>query len=417
MDVKLCCLLVVFSFASLTRSDDRREKILENFSRASNNFGVNLFRTQTLALGGNKNAFFSPLSIYTAFAMINAGARGRTSYQLQRVLNWNTFAKPGDALNGHDKIKIFIKTLFGLESKSPIQFANKLWLQRYFTTSASKQYVKLLKEKYYTELGVENFAKAPEKARKEINKWVAEKTANKITELLESGTVRATTRFVLTNAIYFKRDWKYKFDKKSTAAAPFYVSKDKTVQADMMKMTSAVSYASDDDFHAIELPYTTEEVSMILVLPHDRHATKKLESAFNDGLLRKFIRDFRKVKCDVTIPKFKIKSDMHLKDYLSVMGVRDLFDPFQADLSGMLGYKGMFITHAIHQGYLDVNEEGTEAAAATGIVANFRSLIPPTWDFTADHPFIFSIIHKPTATVMFQGEIADPTQELATSHI
>ncbi len=332
MDAKLLFFLV-FSLAACAHGKIDHEKVLQQFASAANKFGVNLYRTMTLASEESKNIFISPLSIYAAFAMVNAGARGQTSYELQKVLNWNELASPGDILDANRKIKIFKKAVFG--NSSPVSLANKLWLQKYFCTSVCKKFVKLLQENYDADLGVEDFAKNPEAARSAINKWVASKTANKIQELLEPGTVRSTTRLVLTNAVYFKRNWKYQFDKSKSAVEKFHVSQDSVVDAKMMKMTSVVGYTADDNNLVIELPYTTDAISMVIILPQEKYGIKRLEASFSDAMLRTYIRSLRKTKVDITLPKFKIKSDIHLKDYLSVMGVRDLFDPFQSDLSGI----------------------------------------------------------------------------------
>lgn len=400
----------------LVQGKDELEETLLQIATASNTFGMELHRTMTQTSVQNKNTFFSPLSIYSAFAMVSAGARKSSSDQLQKVLNWDSFSTPKDLLTGHQKLKLFLKSAFYSSTDNPIKFANKLWIQKHFCISSCKSYVKLLQENYYSELGISQFVKRPEEARLTINKWVAKKTANKIPELLEPGTVRSTTRLVLTNAVYFKRNWKYQFDKAATTSLPFHVSKDNSVQANMMKMTSEIGYTQDASNQVLELPYTTDSISMVVILPKDIEGITKLEKSLDDAMLRQYLQSLRKKKVEISMPKFKLSSDMHLKDYLSLMGVRDIFDPFLADLSGMTGYKGLFITHAIHQGFVDVSEEGTEAAAATGVTAGFRSLVPNIFRFNANHPFMFAIIHKPTNGVLFLGKIVDPTNEKSSPH-
>ena len=392
--------------------------LIKEVSQASNTFGVNLYRTETyISAGKRSNIFFSPLSIFTALATVKAGARGDTAFQLEQALSWHLIGHPGDDIKPNVKMQKFLDAALKTSAANPVKFANKLWLQNYFCTSACKFYAKSLIKHFQTDLGNVDFISSPEKARQLVNKWVESKTNGKVKDLLEPGTVSSLTRLVITNAIYFQSNWKYRFDKSLSYRDNFYVSDEKTVQADFMAMKTKVMLSQDADNMAIELPYSAPNLSMIVILPKSRLGISSLERKFSDNLLRKYLNSMKREKVHVYLPKFTLESELQLKDFLSLMGVRDVFDPANADLSGITGYKGLYVSHAIHKAYVEVNEEGTEAAAATGIGASFRSIETDVYDFNADHPFMFTIIHRPTVTMLFNGEVVDPTVQKTSSRL
>lgn len=412
-----CFILVFFCMLFQCYGHKDLPTIIREVSQASNKFGINLYRTKTLAAGTERtNIFFSPLSIFTALAMVNTGSRGDTSYQLQQALNWNIVAHPNDEITANAKMANFLRAAVQTSAANPVKFANKLWLQKFFCTSQCKRYSTDLVKYYETELGIVDFAFASEKARISINQWISDRTAGKIKELMEPGSISGLTRLVITNAVYFKSNWKYKFDAEYTFRDNFFVSKEKTVKVDYMTMKSKMMFTQDAENMVLELPYAAPNLSMIIFLPRELDGIGKLEHSFTDKLLRSYLGKLKEEKINLYLPRFKLDSDTHLKDYLSLMGVTDLFDPIAADLSGITGYKGLFVTHAIHKAYIEVNEQGTEAAAASGIGASTRSFDPDVYLFSADRPFLFSIIHRPTLTMLFNGEIIDPTMEKTSRH-
>ena len=232
---------------------------------------------------------------------------------------------------------------------------------------------------------------------------------------MEGGSITSLTRFVLTNAIYFKSDWLNQFDKSASAPDDFYVSQSKKVQPIMMRLKGKMPYYQDSKNKVLEMPYKADNLSMIVMMPRNFKSIETLERDFSHSLLTDYLGKLKKETVTVIMPKFTIESDIHLKDYLSLMGIKNMFDPFSADLSGATGYKGLFVTHAIHKAYIEVNEEGAEAAAATGISAGFRSLRFDEYFFTANRPFMFAIIHRPSSAILFHGEIVDPTQRVTSS--
>ena len=418
MAASLLSVFVLLSLGFLSHGHDDFTKLVADVSQASNTFGVNLYRTQTRGADGKrKNIFLSPLSVFTALAMVNAGARGETAYQLQSALNWNLLSHPGDSMDADSKMGKYLESALRNPSDHPAKLANKLWLQKYFCTSFCKNYTSNLVRNYKAELEMVDFNTAPEQARQYINNWVAGKTNGKIKNLMESGSINSFTRLVITNAIYFKSNWKYKFDKAYTFSDNFYVSKEKAVKAKFMTLKAKLMLAQDADNLVVEIPYHAPNLSMIVILPRERFGIRKLELAFTDTMLRKYLADMKQEKVNLFLPKFKLDSDIKLKDFLRTMGVVDLFDPYNADLSGIAGYLGLYVSHAVHDAFIEVNEEGSEAAAATGISASFRSIDPELYMLFADHPFMFVIVHRPSATMLFNGEVVDPTVKKSSSHL
>lgn len=246
-----------------------------------------------------------------------------------------------------------------------------------------------------------------EKARNEINKWVEDRTNQKIKELIQKGDLTSLTRLVLVNAIYFKGKWKYTFNKKETKEIPFFVDEKRTSKVPMMHQVNDFNYYEDKDLQAIELPYSGDELSMIVILPKER-TLSKLEKNLNYTLLDKISTNMAKEKIEVYFPKFKIEKRYILNEPLIKLGMSDAFDDMLADFSGMTGSRDLYISKVIHQSFIEVNEEGTEAAAATAVIMSGKSISLGPKIFKADHPFLFFIIHKPTNTILFMGRFIEP---------
>lgn len=248
-----------------------------------------------------------------------------------------------------------------------------------------------------------------------INRWVAEQTNNKITEVISPGALNALTRLVLVNAVYFKGDWVKKFDKKETRDVDFHVTPKKSVNVKMMSQVMNLYYGWNSELHcqAIELPYSGKSLSMFILLP-DKTATslseveKKLSASDLVIVRLKFHMRLRKVR--VWLPRFSLDEKLDLVNMLAAMGMSDLFQQGAADLSGIDEWKNLYVSKVVHRAKVEVNEEGTEAAAATAVVATTRSgrHQPPSIVFHADHPFIFFIQEKSTKSILFLGRLVKP---------
>lgn len=389
--------LSIYSYKNQTALFGRDTGAVVN---ANNQFAFDLY-SQFKEESKDENIFFSPYSIHVALTMTYEGARGQTEKEMRSVLH-----VPEDTdLKTH-----FAQIYNDLNKKGKeydISTANALWthvdyqfLEEYITTV----------EKYYggkvTNL---DFVRESEKSRQTINTWVEEQTQNKIKDLIPQGILNEYTRLVLTNAIYFKGTWIKQFNKEDTKNEDFTTSSGQIVKVPMMRLTgddAEFNYAETDEMQLLEIPYTGEDVSMLIVLPKEN--LDHVEESISNEKLSEWKNMLKKQRVDIYIPKFTFEAKYFMVDTLKKMGMPSAFDGSLADFSGMDGTKKLFIQNVIHQAFVEVNEEGTEAAAATAVVVGNETvrLIPI---FRADHPFIFIILQKDTGTILFLGRVSDPS--------
>ena len=219
------------------------------------------------------------------------------------------------------------------------------------------------------------------------------------------------TRLVLTNAIYFKGDWAVKFKEENTEPADFHVNEDKIVDVQMMYQKGDFGYSENDNMQLLQLPYKGQELSMLIILPESIAALSSVESRFGSDTIRSWLSQMREREVDVYLPKFKMTcGTLELNKILSEMGMKDAFSD-AADFSGMTGGRDLFISNVMHKAFVEVNEEGTEAAAATGVGMKLLSLPAPPPVFRADRPFIFMILDNNTQCILFIGRVVNPTIE------
>jgi serpin B len=290
--------------------------------------------------------------------------------------------------------------------------ANALWAQR--GSKLREEYLSQLKTNYGAGVELLDFKTATEASRQTINAWVAKKTEDKITNLIGPGVLTPKTRLVLTNAIYFNGAWETQFDAAKTKVEDFHQMAGKTVQAPLMHRDGKFGYFDGGTFQELEIPYKSNELSLILLLPRDVSGLPALESALTPANAKEWMGKLEPVKkVIVTMPKFKMTQEFELKDVLSAMGMPLAFQSGSADFSGMTDEKpGFVISAVIHKAFVDVNEQGTEAAAATAVVmfgamAAMRPPAPPPV-FRADHPFVFLIRDNATGAILFMGRVESP---------
>ncbi len=349
------------------------------------------------------NLFLSPYSISTALAMTRAGANGQTAAEMDKVLH---FTLPQDRL--HPAFAALGKKINGDDDKKrgyQLSAANALWGQMGY--GFSPDFLKLIQSSYGGGFREMDFAGATEDARQTINAWVEKETRDKIKDLLIKGDLTENTKLVLTNAIYFKGDWASQFKKDRTHDEAFHLTADKNVNVPMMHQEGSFPFYYGETMEALELPYAGGDLSMVLLLTRQEDGLADLEKALTHRNLETWLGKLHKVEeLEVGIPKFKMTSRFELKDTLSEMGMPTAFSD-AADFSGFTGGpNGLHITHVIHKAFVDVNEEGTEAAAATAVVTDDKA--PPR--FFADHPFLFLIRDTRNGSILFLGRVADPTK-------
>jgi serpin B len=347
------------------------------------------------------NLFFSPESISTALAMTYAGARGETAAEMAKTLHFTL--KP-DHL--HPAFHALIDELNGAGKKRGYQLnvANALWGQEGY--HFLKDFLELTRKNYGAGLREVDFARNTEAARKTINAWVEKETQDKIKDLLQPGVIDSLTRLVLTNAIYFKGDWYRQFKKDLTRKEPFHVSAGKKIDVPTMHDTGSFKYLDGGSFQALEMQYKGKELSMVVLLPKKIDGLGELEKTLSADKLADWLPKLREQEVGVSLPKFKMTSEFSLKDTLAAMGMKQLFNAATADLSGMNGKPDLFVSAVIHKAYVDVNEEGTEAAAATGVVVTLKAAAHPF--FQADHPFAFLIRDNHSGSILFLGRVVNP---------
>ncbi len=346
------------------------------------------------------NLFLSPYSVSTALAMTYAGARGETARQMADVLH---FSLEQERLH---------PALAGLESSvkaagdgagCSLHVANALWGQK--GERFLEGFLALTKKYYGAGFQEVDFAGAAEQARQTINAWVADQTRQKIKELLQGGDVDSATALVLTNAIYFKGSWASQFDPRHTKDAPFRIKDGEKVVVPMMHQVRKFAFASAGDLDILELPYAGDRLSMLLLLPKAVDGLADLEQSLSKEKLDKWQGSLHEQAVRVGLPRFKLESRLDLATTLEALGMSDAFSASRADFSGITGRRDLFISLVIHQAQVDVNEEGTEAAAATAV--GLKMGAPPT-AFVADHPFLFLIRDRQTGSILFLGRVANP---------
>ena len=349
------------------------------------------------------NLFFSPFSISTALAMTHTGARSETAAQMEKVLHFDIGQE-----RLHPAFKALIEDLNARQQKGgyELSVANALWGQRGY--GFLMEFLDLTVDNYGAGLREVDFVGDTEGARQTINGWVEKETREKIKNLIPPGVLDALTRLVLTNAIYFKGDWAAQFDKEATHDAPFTLLDGKKVEVPMMRQTEKFGYMETEGFQALELPYVKDELSMIVLLPRKVDGLAELEKSLTAENLAKWLPELRKRRVIVELPKFKMTSQFSLAKVLRSMGMTDAFSLPPADFSGMNGKKDLFISAVIHKAYVDVNEEGTEAAAATGVVMQLTAAPTPPVLFRADHPFLFLIRDNRSGSILFLGRMINP---------
>ena len=412
----LVVLIAIAQFCRAVDKPDVRMKTVEkSVVEGNNKFALELYAKLS---GKEGNLFFSPYSISTALAMACAGARGSTEMQMARVMHYPVILSPGDESSSTiipDREKFagaFGKIIKDLNSRGEkgayeLRVANALWGQEGYEIVSD--FIRVVSAQYGGECKQVDFVRATEAARKTINTWVEKKTENKIKDLIKPGVLNRMTRLVLTNAIYFKGNWARQFKKAGTRPGPFTLADGKKTDVPMMNQTEHFKYMETESFQALELPYVDNELSMIILLPKRTDGLGDIEKTLTAENFPKWLKKLHKRKVIVSVPKFKMTSQFSLASVLKSMGLTDAFVPDVADFSGMNGKRDLFISAVIHKAYVDVNEEGTEAAAATGVVIGVTSVMPDRPAvFRADHPFLFLIRDNISGGILFIGRMMEP---------
>ena len=370
-------------------------------AKSSNQFAVDLYHQVRIQEG---NLFLSPASISTALAMTHAGAAGVTKAEIAKVLH----LEPGQHTDAGFAVLMELLNSSGNRNGYQLNTANRLWgaSDAQFETP----FLQLVRDRYHAPLESLDFGKS-QQARETINRWVLDQTRGRIADLIPQGMLNAQDRLVLTNAIFFQGGWQHEFEPSATKPAPFHVSPDVTVETPMMFQQESFSYTEDAIAQVVSLPYRGHDVSMLVVLPKGRDELKKLEDQLTEARLSGWLQSLtadRPVR--LHLPRFQLASLFQLADMLEAMGMTTAFKD-SADFLAMSKSESLKILQVIHQANVDVDEKGTEAAAATAVVmAPTASPFAPEPKqpvvFRADHPFLFLIRENRSGVILFLGRVA-----------
>ncbi|XP_036934239.1 leukocyte elastase inhibitor-like isoform X1 [Acanthopagrus latus] len=354
------------------------------------------------------NVFYSPFSISSALAMVMMGARGNTATQMSECL------KTRDVQDDvHSSFAQLLGELNKANAPYALSVANRLYGEQSY--QFVEHFLGGTMKHYNAELESVDFVKSFEAARLNINSWVEEKTQGKIKDLLAQGVLDSLTRLVLVNAIYFKGNWSKKFKEDVTRDAQFRINQNDTKPVKMMhqKTKFPLTFIPEANCQILEMPYEGKELSMLIFLPNDMtEGTTGLEKLEKELTYENFVEWTRpdmmdEIEVQVGLPRFKMEEKYDMKSVLVSMGMVDAFDIAMSDFSGMSPANDLVLSKVVHKAFVEVNEEGTEAAAATAAIMMLRCAVrPPT--FVADHPFLFFIRHNPSMSILFAGRYCSP---------
>ncbi len=366
---------------------------VEELAQSNNKFAFDLYKQ---VVDDESNIFFSPYSIFSVLSMTYEGARGETADEIKETLY----------LPELFDLRLSSARLYNVINKKDKEYllstANALWAQKDY--SFIEEYFSTIENFYGGKIETLDFVSKTEESRKTINKWVEKQTKDKIVDLIKPGILGPSTRLVITNAIYFKGDWLYQFEKEDTQIMDFTTLNGTKEKVDMMHLdNSDISflYKDTDKAEILSLPYKGNELSMLIVLPKGEF--KDFEKGLINENFEKMISGMSEKNVEVFIPKFKMELEYYLNTPLQNLGIEKAFTE-DADFSGMTGKRDLSVSDVIHKSFVEVNEEGSEAAAATAVVLKETAMIDEeNIVFKADHPFLFVIRENSTGLILFMG--------------
>jgi len=365
---------------------------------ANNAFGFELLKQVNNVEGVNKNLFISPLSVSMALSMTMNGAKGSTLDGMKSALQ--TPALSMQEIN--DINKYLLDNLVSLDPKVALTIANSIWYRNDF--SVLPDFLNVNQNYYYAQVSPLNFADA-ENSKNTINQWVSDNTNKKIPTIIDQ--ITGDNVMFLINAIYFKGNWKQKFDKNKTSDKEFVNAKGDKKDIPFMSQKITADYLSNNDFQLLELPYGRENYSMLIMLPQSGKSVNDLIGMLNPTDWQSWMNEMSQTKdVNVLLPKFKFEYELTMNDVLKSMGMELAFSD-AADFTGINPGGNLYISEVKHKSFVEVNEEGTEAAAATSVGISLTSVPAEVW-FIANKPFLFFITEKNTKSILFTGKITNP---------
>jgi serine protease inhibitor len=371
--------------------------------KSSNDFGFDLFQEITATEADTTNIFISPLSVSLALGMTLNGANGQTQSDMEKTLGFEGLSS--EQIN--QTYKVLIQNLLQLDPKVIFEIANSIWYRNSF--EVEQNFLDVNVNYFDSEVIGANFDD-PETVN-QINSWISDETHEKITKVIEN--IDPLTVMFLINALYFKGSWTYEFDPEETKDAPFYLKNGTETTCQMMSYRMEHPYFATEDFQAIDLPYGDGDFSMLIILPKPEKNIDDIINMITPENWSLWLNSFSKDSVDLFLPKFKVEYENKLKEELSGMGMGIAFTPDEADFSKINKDFDLLINDVIHKTYVEVNEEGTEAAAVTVVIIELTSIGPDDEKkiMEINRPFIFAIYEHQYNTILFMGKVMQPVWE------
>lgn len=384
-------------------SDEKAYSVDKALVSANTKFAFNLFR-ELVAEDRNKNIFISPLSVSTALTMTYNGAEGTTKDAMTKTLEFGSMSL--EKVN--QEYSNLIGSLENADEQVNIMIGNSIWMKKEFEPIVKSSFIDRVKASYNGEAFTRDFGN--QQTVDEINGWVDEKTEGKINEIIQE--IDPVLVMFLVSALYFKGEWVTKFDEAKTQKEDFFLPEGNTVEVDMMSTSGNFSYYSGKNFQAARLPYGRDKIAMYIFLPHENVSLDSFIANLNQTSHEEYINRFRPIgDLPIKLPKFKVEYGVkRLNSVLEKLGMGIAFNPYAANFSGIASTapENLYISYVDHKAVVEVNEKGTEAAAATAVGIGITS-VPPS--FIVNRPFFFEIRDDRSGSILFMGKIINPAQD------
>ncbi|WP_232221983.1 serpin family protein [Methanococcoides burtonii] len=403
---------VLFSVGCVENSIVTEEKIIDiesvekyDLVAANNAFAFDMYSISKNENEGN--VLFSPYSIFSAISICYEGAEGSTKKQIADV-----FGYPLEKIVLEANSKKLMNELYLEDENNALKTANALWIKKNYLLN--EQYVFNVETFYGGLVKPLDFINKPEDSRNTINLWVEEKTSGKINEMVTEGGISPATLMMITNTVYFNGTWYNQFEPRNTKQEQFYLSNGQSKTVDFMTANEVFNCAEDHSAKIVELPYRDNNISMYIVLPKENNISN-FESSFTIDKYTELKYNMSKQQGEICLPKFTYSTNSELVTSLQDLGMTDAFNIMTANFSGLYNSEkyqkeNLAISGINHKAVIDVNEQGTEAAAAT-LVSFFMGYSAPNWELKADHPFMFFIEDRNTECILFMGKVENPDYE------
>jgi serine protease inhibitor len=387
-----------------TNTGDKRELTAaeKHLVRSDNKFGLKLFK-QIISQEKDQNVFISPLSVSMALGMTYNGADGETQKAMQQTLELQGLSLK----EVNESYQSLMELLDQLDPKVQFKIANSIWYRQGLTFQ--KEFIEL--NKTYFDALVRGLNFDDSDAAGTINNWVDENTNGKIKRIVEPPISSDMVMFLI-NAIYFKGLWTYQFEKEKTTDEKFFLPDGSSKSCKMMIQEGDFDYFENSDFQIISLPYGDGDFSMIVFLPRMERDVDSLIAQLNPDIWEKWVNSFSEKEGTIQLPRFTLEYELKLNDALKTLGMAIAFEPFQADFTKLYeGPQNAYISEVKHKSFVEVDEEGTEAAAVTSVGVAVTSVDPEIFWMRVDRPFVFAIRENNSQTILFIGKVIDPTFE------